>query len=166
MPTFFPLFFLEQLVRFDVIEQKEEMGNAQVHSFSLLGVNVLDGKTFIVTGSNTGIGFSISEALASKGANVIMAARNQDKLDEAIRRVKLKHPSASIQGELLDLSSLASVNAFVENVKRYHPDIVLSFLFLSSSHDDYYYQKQSTYRCTNKQCWIDGTAALQNRRRI
>ena len=37
----------------------------------------LSGKTAIVTGSNTGIGYRVAEVLAGKNANVIMACRRR-----------------------------------------------------------------------------------------
>ncbi len=43
----------------------------------------LEGKTALVTGGATGIGFAISEELIDAGANVIVVGRRQDKLDEA-----------------------------------------------------------------------------------
>ena len=43
------------------------------------------GKTAIVTGSNTGIGYHMALALADKGAMVVLACRNLDKAEKAIR---------------------------------------------------------------------------------
>ena len=48
------------------------------------------GKTVIITGANTGIGFHMVKALASKGANVIMACRNLEKANAA-RTESFKH---------------------------------------------------------------------------
>ncbi len=46
------------------------------------------GKVAIVTGSNTGIGFHMVRALASKGATVIMACRDAEKAEVAMRRLQ------------------------------------------------------------------------------
>ncbi len=37
------------------------------------------GKVYIVTGANTGVGYAAAKALASKNARVYMASRNRDK---------------------------------------------------------------------------------------
>ena len=47
----------------------------------------LKGRTIIVTGSNSGIGFETAIVLASKGAQVILACRNHQKGIEAKKRI-------------------------------------------------------------------------------
>lgn len=53
----------------------------------------LEGKIFIVTGANTGLGFETTKALVSRGATVIMACRNEDKANEAV--VKIRQATAN-----------------------------------------------------------------------
>lgn len=48
---------------------------------------LLEGKTAIVTGASKGIGFAIAELFAEEGANVVMTARHQATLDEAVDKV-------------------------------------------------------------------------------
>lgn len=43
-----------------------------------------DGKTAIVTGASRGIGLAIAERLVADGARVVITARNQEALDEAV----------------------------------------------------------------------------------
>lgn len=43
----------------------------------------LQGKTAIVTGANSGLGFEDTKALAAKGAHVVMACRNLEKAEAA-----------------------------------------------------------------------------------
>ncbi len=49
-----------------------------------------------------------------KGAEVVLAARNQEKGAEAERLIRSRHPNAAVRFDLLDLASLASVQAFAE----------------------------------------------------
>jgi NAD(P)-dependent dehydrogenase (short-subunit alcohol dehydrogenase family) len=69
----------------------------------------LGGRTFVVTGGNSGIGLAAARALGGAGARVVLAVRNQEKGEEA---------AASIRGETdvrsLDLADLASVRAFAD----------------------------------------------------
>lgn len=48
----------------------------------------LRGKTAVVTGGNGGIGLGIAKGLARAGANVVVAARNRQKTDDAVRRIE------------------------------------------------------------------------------
>jgi len=67
------------------------------------------GKTFVVTGGHAGIGYFISEQLASTGATVVMASRSIDKVRNAIIAIRHRNPGANLSYLNLDLSSLSSV---------------------------------------------------------
>ena len=43
----------------------------------------LDGKTAVITGGGSGIGKAIAKRFAEQGANVILAARDLDRLEAA-----------------------------------------------------------------------------------
>ncbi len=73
------------------------------------------GKVAIVTGSNTGIGFYMARALASKGAIVTMACRNPEKSADAKRRIQEEFPDSKVSTSVLDLADLSSVRTFSEN---------------------------------------------------
>jgi NAD(P)-dependent dehydrogenase (short-subunit alcohol dehydrogenase family) len=72
----------------------------------------------IVTGANSGLGYETSLALAQKNATVVMACRNMSKGEDAKKSVLEHVPDAKVDLRELDLSSLASVRAFAEGVKR------------------------------------------------
>ena len=46
----------------------------------------LSGKTVIITGANSGTGFSATKFMSAKGATVVMACRNADKAKKALQR--------------------------------------------------------------------------------
>ena len=48
----------------------------------------LDGKTVVITGCNTGIGYETALDLAGRGARIIMACRNVEKAKEAKEKVQ------------------------------------------------------------------------------
>lgn len=51
-------------------------------------MNHLDVKTVIVTGASSGIGAATATALAAKGARVVLAARNQERLDALVSQIE------------------------------------------------------------------------------
>jgi NAD(P)-dependent dehydrogenase (short-subunit alcohol dehydrogenase family) len=67
----------------------------------------LSGRTAIITGANSGIGFVEAKTLAEHGAHVILAVRNLDAGRAAAARI-----SGSTQVERLDLASQESVRTF------------------------------------------------------
>jgi len=57
-------------------------------SFSIAKTPSLKGKTALVTGGNIGLGFETVKALASKGAHVLLAARNEEKGKVAVLEIQ------------------------------------------------------------------------------
>jgi len=74
------------------------------------------GRITLVTGANGGLGLETARALATKGAHVIMAARNQDKAREAEAGIRAVSPDASVEVRPLDLGSLSSVHELAQSV--------------------------------------------------
>jgi NAD(P)-dependent dehydrogenase (short-subunit alcohol dehydrogenase family) len=75
-----------------------------------------DGRSFVVTGANSGLGYESARALAAKGANVVLACRNTAKGDDAAAEIRRLHPDAAIEVRALDLSDLGSVRTFAEKL--------------------------------------------------
>jgi len=71
-----------------------------------------EGKTAIVTGANTGLGYETALALAGKGAKVILASRSPHKAEIAISSIRMKYPQAKVQFMHLNLGQLSSVRQF------------------------------------------------------
>ncbi|XP_025837098.1 retinol dehydrogenase 13 isoform X2 [Agrilus planipennis] len=82
----------------------------------------LDGKTAIVTGSNTGIGKETVKDFFLRGARVLMLCRNTEKAQEAAEDIKKQCTGKTGLGEIvveeLDLSSLKSIKTCAEKVKN------------------------------------------------
>ena len=72
----------------------------------------LEGKVAIVTGANSGTGYGIVFHLASHGCKVVMAGRNETKLNEAKTSMLQEAPGANLETEIVDLESLQSIQKF------------------------------------------------------
>jgi NAD(P)-dependent dehydrogenase (short-subunit alcohol dehydrogenase family) len=83
------------------------------------------GRTAVVTGGNTGIGFEAARVLAARGASVVLAVRNLDKGKDAAARISAATPGADVHVQSLDLSSLESVRAAAEELRASHDKIDL-----------------------------------------
>ncbi|KUI44277.1 short-chain dehydrogenase [Mycobacterium sp. IS-1590] len=83
------------------------------------------GRTAIVTGANSGLGYDTAAALAGKGAAVVLAVRNLDKGNEAVERIRKSTPNAVVSVQELDLSSLDSVRKAADELRAAHPRIDL-----------------------------------------
>lgn len=81
-------------------------------SWSANDVPDLTGKLAIVTGSTSGIGLETVRVLAERGAEVILAARNEVKAHGVIEEMRRGIPGAQLESYVLDTSSLASVREF------------------------------------------------------
>lgn len=75
-----------------------------------------DGKTVMVTGANSGLGFAIAVEAAKRGAHVIMAGRS--KIPEAGEKVKKLSGSDKVEMRYLDLSKINTIHDFVEGLKK------------------------------------------------
>jgi len=83
------------------------------------------GRTAVVTGANTGLGYETAAALAAKGAHVVLAVRNLEKGEEAARRIEQATPGAQIQLQELDLTSLDSIRTAADELRTAHESIDL-----------------------------------------
>lgn len=82
-----------------------------------------NGKTVLITGANSGIGFKASELMAYLGANVIMVCRNIKKAQAAKANLLRDYPKARIDIMSLDISDTSSIDAFVEDLKSGNVDV-------------------------------------------
>ena len=74
----------------------------------------LTGRTAVVTGANSGIGFRAAVELARRGALVTLTARDPGRGADALARLRAEVPAAAVELAPLDLADLASVRAFAD----------------------------------------------------
>ena len=88
----------------------------------------IDGKTCLITGANTGLGFAIAVDLAKRGGKVIMACRSQ--IPEAGEKVKKLSGSDNVIMKYLDLSKIDTIHNFILELKQ--ENITLDYTVLNA----------------------------------
>lgn len=71
------------------------------------------GRTFIVTGANSGIGAVVAQALGAAGAQVVLACRDTEKGEAVARKI-----GSNAEVRKLDLADLASVRDFADGTEK------------------------------------------------
>ncbi len=100
----------------------------------------LDGKRALVTGGSSGIGLACAAALAQAGATVTVAARNIDKVGEAVDAIRASGGLA--EAAAIDVADIESTEAFVSGSGPF--DVLINSAgmarhgpALETTHDDF-----------------------------
>lgn len=86
----------------------------------------LKGKTVVVTGANSGVGYKTAETMLYLGADVILACRNQQRAGAARETLAAGYPESKVSVMPLDLADFASIDAFVESLKGRDIDVFVN----------------------------------------
>jgi NAD(P)-dependent dehydrogenase (short-subunit alcohol dehydrogenase family) len=83
----------------------------------------LEGKTVVITGANSGLGFEASKMFAENNAEVIMACRSIKRGKDAKEDIEEKIEEPNLEVKKLDLADLESVKNFAEEFKANHEQL-------------------------------------------
>ena len=85
----------------------------------------IDGKTCLVTGANSGLGYALAVDMASRGGRVIMAQRRA--IEESEVKARNESKSDNVFGYYLDLSKVDTIHSFVNKLKenQHNFDIII-----------------------------------------
>ncbi len=86
----------------------------------------LEGRTALVTGGSRGLGLQIAEALGEQGAKIVLSARKQNELDDAVAHLKARGIDASAVAA--DLSQESAITSLVDTTleRLGHIDILIN----------------------------------------
>jgi len=84
-----------------------------------------EGKNFLVTGGNAGIGYFVAEQLASTGATVVLGCRDAVKAEAAMTSIRSRVPGARLRHLRLDLADLASLKTSADELELDSLDAVV-----------------------------------------
>jgi NAD(P)-dependent dehydrogenase (short-subunit alcohol dehydrogenase family) len=85
----------------------------------------LAGKFAVVTGASSGLGVETARVLSAAGAEVLLIARDQPKLQAVADDLRRQQPGAKLHTQCMDLADLDSVRAAAGEILRRHPRIHL-----------------------------------------
>jgi NAD(P)-dependent dehydrogenase (short-subunit alcohol dehydrogenase family) len=86
----------------------------------------LHGKSALVSGSTAGIGLAIAQALAQEGASVIVNGRSEERVTQAIAKIKHSTPDAQVSGVVADTGTASGVEELFQKIP--HVDILINNL--------------------------------------
>jgi len=73
----------------------------------------LSGKVAVISGASIGIGLAVANALAQEGVNIVMAARQKDRLEDEARRVADAHGVKTLP-VVCDVATAAGTQALID----------------------------------------------------
>lgn len=92
----------------------------------MLAAGTLQGRTAVVTGGGTGMGLAIATEFARLGANVVIASRKLEVLEQAASQIRGQVEGASVHHHVLDVRDPEAVEALADQVKeRFGPATIL-----------------------------------------
>ncbi|MFJ2377155.1 SDR family NAD(P)-dependent oxidoreductase [Streptomyces sp. NPDC087769] len=84
-----------------------------------------EGRVFLVTGGNAGIGYFVAEQLAVTGAVVVLGSRDPAKAEAAMASIRSRVSGAHVRHLQLDLADLSSLKTTVDNLDLEHLDVAV-----------------------------------------
>lgn len=98
---------------------------AQAQHWNVHRLPCAEGKNFLVTGGNAGIGYFVAEQLAATRATVILGSRDTTKAEAAMASIRSRAPGAHVRHLRLDLADLSSLKSSVDGLEVDHLDAVV-----------------------------------------
>lgn len=86
----------------------------------------LGGRTAVVTGANSGLGYVTALELAREGAEVVLACRSERRGRQALERMRAEAPEARLELRSLDLADLSSVREFADGWGERRLDLLVN----------------------------------------
>lgn len=86
-------------------------------------MNKLKGKTAVITGGNSGIGFATAELFLKEGARVVITGRREDAVKEAVQKL-----GAGAQGIVSDAGKMSDVNMLNKKISPVFSSIDILFV--------------------------------------
>lgn len=113
-------------------QPSKKAATAQVHAnVAILGLNeLLKGRSALVTGGTSGIGFAIAQSFLNSGSSVIITGRSDEKIQKAVSELKKLTGCTNVQGIVLDNSDIKNLapmfNKILDATEKHQIDILVN----------------------------------------
>ncbi|MYT19488.1 SDR family NAD(P)-dependent oxidoreductase, partial [Streptomyces sp. SID7760] len=84
-----------------------------------------EGRVFLVTGGNAGIGYFVAEQLSATGATVVLGSRSPARAEAAADAIRARVAGARVRAVRLDLADLSTLATSVESLEVDRLDAVV-----------------------------------------
>lgn len=91
--------------------------------FSSADIPDLSSKVYVVTGGNSGIGLAAVTELASKGAKVYIASRSEERIQNAISKIKTTYPDSHVKPLIVDFANVRQSVQVAESFVKMEPEL-------------------------------------------
>lgn len=99
---------------------------APIDNWTLNDIPDQAGRTVMVTGANSGIGYCVARELARRGAHVVLACRDLGRGAQAVAQIRGEVPEPRLDLVQLDLANLASIRECVANLRLPRIDVLIN----------------------------------------
>jgi NAD(P)-dependent dehydrogenase (short-subunit alcohol dehydrogenase family) len=79
----------------------------------------LENRLVLITGGSVGIGLAVAEEFLKEKAEVIICARDKERINRATEELQSKYHGAKIHGKSCDVSKLVDIESLVAHVKEF-----------------------------------------------
>ena len=94
-----------------------------MHDWTPADLPSLAGKTFAITGGNSGLGLELAKILVGKGARVVITSRRRDKAEAALSVIRQTVAGAEVDWVQLDLVDPGSIEAAAGELRERCPSL-------------------------------------------
>ena len=78
--------------------------------------NLLNGRTALITGGTSGIGYAVADAFMRNGADVIITGRYPDRIKNACEKLRFSHPERTVTGFVLDNCDISKMQEAIKKL--------------------------------------------------